>query len=146
MAPSRAPVVLLVDDEPEILRALGTVLSRAIPGIEVRLAGTGAEALEALAREGADVIVSDFRMPGMDGVEFLGRSVRAAPRAKRVMLTAYPDALLAARALNEGHVSRFLVKPFSARDIAATVRELLEEESGRGAAARQIAKGLSGGA
>lgn len=116
--------VLIVDDEDDILVALKTFLEGAL-GLEVVAVPSGAAGLEELAKRPVDLIVSDYRMPGMDGMEFLRRAAQAAPGAPRVLLTAFPDMQLAITALNEARISRFLTKPVEPEKLAAILEELL---------------------
>ena len=122
---SRAKL-LLVDDESDILLAAKAYLSGALP-IDVLTATSGPAALD-LLRGGArpDLIVSDFRMPGMDGLIFLGEAGKLLPDRPRVLMTAYPDMQLAIKALNEARIARFLTKPIDPARLEAEVRELLE--------------------
>ncbi len=136
--------LLIVDDEPEIRRLVAVSVARALPEIDVSQEGTGADALARLAKEPADFILSDFRMPGMDGLEFLQRSIALAPQASRIMVTAYPDTMLAIRALNEGHIARFLTKPFSPRDMVDALRALLAKREAAEAKALGLAKAFAG--
>jgi CheY-like chemotaxis protein len=130
--------VLCVDDEPEVLAGLALHLRR---HYDVHLAPGGAEALALLARPCAvAVILSDMRMPGMDGARFLVRAQAIAPDATRLLLTGHADLDSAIAAVNDGHVFRFLTKPcpppqlLGAMDAAAAQyrlvtaeRELLEQ-------------------
>ncbi|MEW5725152.1 MAG: HD domain-containing phosphohydrolase [Thermodesulfobacteriota bacterium] len=101
--------VLFVDDDLEVLRTVQRRF-KAIYNLEV--AASGPEGLEAVTRHGPfAVVVSDYRMPGMDGIEFLTRIKEIAPDTVRIMLTGQPDLDLAIKAVNEGHVYRFLTKP-----------------------------------
>jgi response regulator RpfG family c-di-GMP phosphodiesterase len=102
--------VLLVDDEPNVLTALRRALRGR--GYEVRCASSGAEGLALLRQEPVDVIVSDMRMPGMSGADFLQASIALAPDAVRVLLTGYADIGSAVRAINEGEVFRYVSKPW----------------------------------
>ncbi|PLX60615.1 MAG: hypothetical protein C0630_14285 [Sedimenticola selenatireducens] len=115
--------ILLVDDEPLILsgyrRGLGKQFS-------IDTATSGAEALELFDRTGDNpyaVVVSDMRMPEMDGVELLKRLTVSHPQAIRIMLTGNSDQQTAMDAVNQGHVFKFLTKPCS----AAALREALDE-------------------
>lgn len=96
-----------------MLEGLRDVLSRRF---DVRVAGSGPEALEQLEQDryGYAVVVSDMRMPGMDGASFLSEAQRIAPLAVRMLLTGYADTEAAARAVNDGQIFRFLVKPCDA--------------------------------
>jgi response regulator RpfG family c-di-GMP phosphodiesterase len=110
LAPSARPMVLCVDDEPDVLEGLRDVLHRSF---DVRVAGSGAEGLEIL-RNGPDsfaVVVSDMRMPGMVGSEFLRAARVVAPDAVRMLLTGHSDVDAAIRAVNDAHLFRFLIKP-----------------------------------
>jgi response regulator RpfG family c-di-GMP phosphodiesterase len=101
--------VLLVDDEPRVLDAIRRLLRGKF---DVQTAGSADEGLVVLNREGPfAVIVSDMRMPGTNGVEFLDRARQCAPDSVRVMLTGNADQQTAVQAVNRGQVFRFLTKP-----------------------------------
>ena len=102
--------ILLVDDEPNVLTALRRALRGR--GFEVNCASSGAEALALLRQEPVDAIVSDMRMPGMNGAEFLRASIALAPDAVRVLLTGFSDIASAVSAINEGEVFRYVTKPW----------------------------------
>ena len=104
------PRILCVDDEPHVLEGLKDSLRR---GFDVRVALGGKAALAMLKadRYGFAVIISDMRMPGMSGAEFLRDAKRVAPRSVRMLLTGHADADAAAQAVNEGQIFRFLTKP-----------------------------------
>jgi DNA-binding NtrC family response regulator len=80
--------VLCVDDEPNILRSLHWMLHKEF---DVMTAPDGLTALEMLRKHDFDVIVSDQRMPGMIGSEFLREACKVAPRSMRILLTGYSD-------------------------------------------------------
>jgi response regulator RpfG family c-di-GMP phosphodiesterase len=106
---SELPRLLLVADEPMVLEALSRQLRREY---EITCASGAAAAMLALAHNPPfDVIVSDLRMPGMDGVALLERCAAAAPDTSRVLLTGYADAEAAIDAVNKGQIFRFLTKP-----------------------------------
>ncbi|HET6399246.1 MAG TPA: response regulator, partial [Candidatus Thermoplasmatota archaeon] len=73
--------LLIVDDEPDILLATRSYLTRSFPSLQVETAAGGAEAVARLAQERFDIILSDYRMPGMDGLELLAAASRIAPAA-----------------------------------------------------------------
>lgn len=106
-APSR-PRVLCVDDEPAVLEGLTLHLRRRY---EVATATSGAAALPLLADGRTAVVVSDMRMPGMDGATFLAKARAASPDTVRVLLTGQADLGSAINAVNEGQLFRFLTKP-----------------------------------
>lgn len=121
--PSRAAdtrlKVLCVDDEENVLAGLTLNLRRRY---DVKTALSGAAGLEAL---GADhdiaVVISDMRMPGMDGAAFLSKSRALRPDAVRMLLTGHADTTSAAQAVNEGQIFRFLTKPCPAPSLIAAV-------------------------
>lgn len=107
--PSGPLRVLLVDDEPIVLNALSRYVKRRYA---VATATSGPEGIAALtAGESFAVIVSDMRMPEMDGAAFLGVARRLAPDAVRILLTGESDLASAVAAVNQGEIFRFLQKP-----------------------------------
>lgn len=103
------PRILCVDDEPNILEGLSLILRKRC---EVETATSGTAGLELLQRDATfAVVLSDMRMPGMDGAAFLARARKIAPDAVRMLLTGQPDFDSAVAAVNEGHIFRFLTKP-----------------------------------
>jgi response regulator RpfG family c-di-GMP phosphodiesterase len=101
--------VLCVDDDPRLLEGLALHLRRSY---ELHTATSGAAALELLAQlGGVTVVVSDMKMPGMDGATFLNRVMQLYPDATRILLTGEPGQNTAALAVNEGQIFRFLTKP-----------------------------------
>ena len=114
------PRILFVDDEPLVLEGLYRSLHREF---NTDMAEGPEAGLEKIKKEGAySVVVSDMRMPVMDGAEFLSRVRTLAPDSIRVMLTGYADMEAAMRAVNEGRIFRFLNKPVSAGDLILTLR------------------------
>ncbi len=101
--------ILFVDDEPNLLHAIERHLGRTY---KLTTATSGAEGLILLEREGPfPVVVSDMRMPGMDGVEFLSTVRWRFPESIRLMLTGNADLDSAMHAVNEGQIFRFITKP-----------------------------------
>jgi response regulator RpfG family c-di-GMP phosphodiesterase len=101
--------ILCVDDEPNILDAYKRALRK---DFHIETAVSGAQALEMIAADGPyAVIVSDMRMPEMDGVRFLARVNEITPQSVRIMLTGNADQQTAIDAVNEGNIFRFLTKP-----------------------------------
>src|SRR5687767_527553 len=88
-SPSQRRTLLLVDDEPDILDSVSTVLEWGIPGLDVVTALSGKAGLAILDRRPVDLIVSDFKMPNMDGLEFLYQCGLKHPRTPRAILTAF---------------------------------------------------------
>jgi response regulator RpfG family c-di-GMP phosphodiesterase len=113
--------VLIVDDDPHVLQAYKRQLRRQF---EIDVADSGPHGLEALAASGPyAVIVSDMRMPQMNGVQFLAAAKTVAPDTLRIMLTGNADQQTAIDAVNNGQVFRFLCKP-CLPDVLATTIEL----------------------
>jgi response regulator RpfG family c-di-GMP phosphodiesterase len=111
--------ILFVDDEPNILEAYRRSLKKEF---HVETAVGGEQALALVAANGPyAVIVSDMRMPGMDGVQFLARVREQAPDSVRMMLTGNADQQTAIDAVNEGHIFRFLAKPCPPETMAKAV-------------------------
>ncbi|MBA4062983.1 MAG: hypothetical protein C0501_04610 [Isosphaera sp.] len=117
--------VLFVDDEPNVLAGYERQLRKRFA---VHTATGGAEGLAALAAGGPfAVVVSDARMPGMDGIQFLARVRDEYPDAVRVLLTGYADVGQAIGAVNRGGIFRFLTKPCSPDDLATGVGAAVDQ-------------------
>lgn len=111
------PTVLCVDDEPQILKGLELTMRRLYTVVS---ATSGDDALEILKQNPETaVIVSDMRMPQMNGVAFLAKSKEIAPDATRLLLTGQADLDGAIEAINDGHIFRFLSKPCSSQLLLA---------------------------
>jgi CheY-like chemotaxis protein len=122
--------VLLVDDEEDILESLQDLLLASFDDVEVRVARSGAEALEAIETGAPDLIFSDYKMPGMNGIELLQEAARRVPEAARVLVTAFPDATLGARAAQEANGALHLSKPFELAQVLGVVEKALEARRG----------------
>ncbi len=119
------PRILCVDDEPQVLEGLELHLRRSY---EVDKATSGAEALQRIEQApGYAIIMSDMRMPGMDGATFLARCCVVAPDAVRLLLTGQADLEAAIHAINEGRIFRFMSKPCPPATLLATVAAALEQ-------------------
>ena len=113
------PCILCVDDEPQILQGLTLHLRRQY---KVVTAESAAAALKVIAETSAPaVVVSDMRMPGMDGAALLKRMLQLHPETTRILLTGEPSRDSAATAVNEGQIFRFLTKPCAPDDLRAAV-------------------------
>jgi len=113
--------VLFVDDEPNVLAGLRRMLRSMDPGWELRFCGSGEEALAALEREPHDVIVTDMRMPGMDGALLLDEVSRLHPHVIRIVLSGQANQESILRAVGPAH--QYLSKPCDAETIKAKLRQ-----------------------
>lgn len=114
--------VLLVDDEENILKALRRLLLD--EDFDIETATSGEVALQKLqALDNVGLIVSDQRMPGMNGAEFLGRSQKFAPFAQRILLTGYSDINATIEAINKGGAGRYISKPWDDDDLTRAIRD-----------------------
>jgi adenylate cyclase len=120
-------VILAVDDEPAVLAALIRLLRP--DGIEVLTADGGAKAISILEECSASIsaVVSDYSMPGMNGAEFLRVARLRWPDITRVLLTGNADLPAAARAVNEGQLSRLYTKPWHGDEFRQAIAQALEQ-------------------
>ncbi len=123
----RPRTLLLVDDEENILSALRRLLRR--EGYRTLTAGSGAEGLALLAEQEVDVIVSDQRMPGMTGVEFLRKAKELHPETVRMVLSGYTDLQSVTDAINEGDIYKFLTKPWDDALLKANIDEAFRRKA-----------------
>jgi response regulator RpfG family c-di-GMP phosphodiesterase len=139
---SERPRVLLVDDEPLVLEALRRQHGQRfalVPAV-----GAAAALARIDAGETFTVVVSDFQMPGMDGVCFLERMRERAPRTVRIMLTGQTDVRVATEAVNRGSIFRFLTKPCANADFARTLADAVEHHRVLEAERRLLEQTLAG--
>ncbi len=116
------PAVLFVDDEAGILSSLRRLTLD--EDFRILTASSGEEGLRRLREEAeVGVIVSDQRMPGMNGAEFLARSREIAPEALRIVLTGYADIHAAVAAINEGGACRYISKPWDDQELVQILRD-----------------------
>nr|WP_305906831.1 response regulator [Methylomarinum sp. Ch1-1]MDP4519538.1 response regulator [Methylomarinum sp. Ch1-1] len=117
--------ILLVDDEPHVLSALRRVFRR--ENYHLASAMNGQEALQLLAESDYQVIISDFKMPKMNGAELLRQVKEHYPPIIRIMLTGHADTDAVMGAINEGAVYKFIIKPWNDDDLRVTVGLALEQ-------------------
>jgi len=117
-----APALLIVDDEARILSALRRALRR--EGYEIVTAETVADALRILDERPVDGILSDHKMPGMSGVQFLEEASRRRPDAVRMIITGWTEEIPSAR-LEEAGVCALVTKPWDDARLKATLRRAL---------------------
>ncbi|MTV40891.1 HD domain-containing phosphohydrolase [Duganella radicis] len=116
--------VLCVDDEPNILAALRRLFRPA--GYRVLLAESGAAGLAVLEQQAVDLVISDMRMPEMNGAQFLAQVRQRWPDTLRLLLTGYSDIQSIQDAINCGEIYRYITKPWEDGDMLLVVRHALE--------------------
>jgi two-component system probable response regulator PhcQ len=120
--PGGRPVTLLiVDDEPAILKALQRIVRD--DGYKVLAALDGEEALRLVASESVDIVLSDMDMPGMTGLDLMVRLRRNHPAVVRLLLTGRGTLAAAVGAINEGEVYRFMTKPWDIDELREVLRQ-----------------------
>jgi DNA-binding NtrC family response regulator len=123
MKPAKPVRLLVVDDEEHVRTSLACWFRD--EGFEVSTAASGKEALQVLAREGADILLVDIKMPGMDGLELQKRVKELAPDATIIIMTAYAAVDTAVQAMKEGAYD-YIVKPFDPEELSRLVRKAAE--------------------
>ncbi len=123
MPESKKPKILIVDDEPSNLRALERTLRAHFDVVACENAEIGLEKLKA---ELFAVVVSDQRMPGMWGTEFLAEAARLRPTTTRLILTAFTETKEILEAINRAEIYRYITKPWENTDLMTTLRQACE--------------------
>lgn len=118
--------LLAVDDEPNILAALRRLFRTT--GWRILTAGHADEALELLATEPVNAVLSDMRMPGMDGVQLLERVAQGWPDAARLLLTGQADLRSTIDAINRGRLHRYITKPWNDDELVLTLRQVADRQ------------------
>ena len=119
--------LLLVDDEESITKALTRMFRR--EGYEIYTASSGQKGLEVLKEDKKpfSLIISDQRMPGMTGAQFLEKAKKIFPNAMRILLTGYSDMDAIVDAINKGEIHRYLTKPWNDNDLLIQIRHAIEQ-------------------
>jgi len=119
--------LLLVDDEPSVLSALRRLFR--LQSYTIEQATSGADALVLMKAQHFDLVISDMRMPEMDGAAFLEKVRQHHPDTVRILLTGYSDIGATVAAINRGEIHRYLAKPWVDDDLLLVVREALERQN-----------------
>jgi len=122
----RQRTLLLVDDEENVLASLKRLLRR--DGYRIVTANSGTQGLQRLAEESIDVILSDQRMPGMTGVEFLRRAKELYPETVRMVLSGYTELQSITDAVNEGAIYKFLTKPWDDERLRGHIEQAFRQK------------------
>ena len=125
MEPNKARI-LVVDDEPENLKALDRTLRQSF---EVVLCSSPVQAAAELEKDGFAVVISDQRMPGMLGTDLLAEVARRRPLVTRVILTAHTETKEILDAINRAEIYRYITKPWDNQELLATIQQCAEHHS-----------------
>lgn len=115
--------LLVVDDEPDVVKSVKDLFRL---DFKVLTATSAAEALDILQREVVQVVMTDQRMPEMTGVQFLGRVEKLYPDIVRLLFTGYADLRSVVDAINQGHVWRYITKPWDPDELGTIIRGACE--------------------
>ena len=136
-------IVVHVDDEPSVLSALRRTLMRVCSGqsirVDVRSFASASAALGTLLTESVDVVISDYRMPEMDGVELLRRVRELQPYTGRILLSGSTEYSFLLMAVNQAAVTRVLVKPWADEELFDAIRHCVAMRRLQEATLRRIA-------
>lgn len=124
ISPQTVATVLIVDDEPGILSSLRRLLRPA--GYKIYTAESGQAGLVILGQEHIDLVISDMRMPEINGSQFLEQVRIRWPGTTRILLTGYADVTSTIEAINRGEIFRYIAKPWDDNDLSLIVRDALE--------------------
>lgn len=117
--------LLLVDDEPNVLKSLKRLLIDT--DYKIITSESGEQALKKFDDNEIHVVISDYRMPGLNGVEFLSKVKEISPETIRIILSGYADVIAIVEAINEGEVYKFITKPWNDQELLTTVLRTFEQ-------------------
>ena len=137
-------ILLFVDDEPGILEGLEMMLFKQRHRWQLHFATSGVEALGLIDQRGFEVVVSDMRMPVMNGIQFLSQVKEKSPDTVRMMLTGNADFATAMAAVNDGNVFRFISKPCESQLLIGMLEAGIEQYRLITAERELLTKTLSG--
>lgn len=123
--------ILLVDDEANILNSLRRAINGMARGADgephlIECFTSPNEALERARHTAFDLVISDYRMPEMDGVEFLSQVIEIQPDIARMVISGYADLQAVIAAINKVHIFRFIQKPWEVYELETSIRQALE--------------------
>jgi DNA-binding NtrC family response regulator len=125
MSSQRPPVIVIVDDEEMVLTSLRSFLTLETE-YEVKTYDAPAKAIESIKESTVDLVISDYLMPGMNGIEFLLEIKKLQPYATRILLTGYADKENAIKAINEVGLYQYIEKPWANEDLKLIIQNGLE--------------------
>lgn len=131
-SPDQVHNLLVVDDEEHILDSLSWTLSRSKQfECQVDTANSGSKGLELIGSKKYAVVLSDYKMPMMDGVEFLKRVREADPSIIRILITGYTDIKIAKEAINKARIDYYMEKPWDNEGLREIIKEALDDRQFR---------------
>ena len=116
--------ILFVDDESNVLKSLKRLFIDA--DYKILTAPSGDEGLKILEENSVSLVISDYRMPEMNGVQFLSKVKELYPNTIRIILSGYADVMAIVEAINDGEVYKFLAKPWNDQELLTTVDRAIE--------------------
>ncbi len=116
--------ILCVDDEPNVLNALRRLFLD--EDYTILTASSGQEGIELLEQAQVQIVISDYRMPSMNGVEFLTAVYKRWPDTVRIVLSGYADTASIVSAINDGHIYKFIPKPWNDEELKITIMNSIE--------------------
>lgn len=117
--------IMIVDDEPNILNSLKRVLKK-VEDWDIETYDSVAEALKRAQTTNFELVISDYRMPEMDGVAFLNEIRNIQPEAMRIILSGFTELQVLLAAINEAEIFRYICKPWEDHDLISTMKQALE--------------------
>ncbi len=116
--------LLIVDDDERLLLAMKRALKK--EGYKLLFARNGKEGLKRLSKNPVDMVISDYQMPGINGLNFLQKVKEQFPDILTIMMTGIEDIQVAVKAINEAGVYKFILKPWGSVDLKITIKRAIE--------------------